>query len=376
MPRRSILTERQRSALFDLPTDETLMLRHYTLADDDIEHINERRRPENKIGFALQLCALRYPGRLLSSGEVIPEKVLRFIAAQLGLTGDDVLPYAARRQTRQQHLHALRQIYGFKMFSGQGARSLKARLENEAETARSNEDLVRRFIEECRRAQVILPGISVIERLCADALVSAERQTESRITNRIDDGTKERLDALLTEIVDGNVTRFIWLRRFEAGSNSAGASRLLDRLEFLQGLGLSPDILADVPPHRITRLRRQGERYFADGLRDITSDRRLAILAVCAIEWKAAVADAVIETHDRAAIVARTNGATMACSARLGGMRRDYPTRASRMPDLRCVRHYVPSRISALPCWRQRQMACPLMPPSKLRVAGLTSNVW
>ena len=132
MPRRSILTERQRSALFDLPTDETLMLRHYTLADDDIEHINERRRPENKIGFALQLCVLRYPGRLLSSGEVIPEKVLRFIAAQLGLIGDEVLPYAARRQTRQQHLRALRHIYGFKMFSGQGARSLKAWLENEA----------------------------------------------------------------------------------------------------------------------------------------------------------------------------------------------------------------------------------------------------
>lgn len=304
MPRRSILTERQRSALFDLPTDEALILRHYTLADDDIEHINERRRPENKIGFALQLCALRYPGRLLSSGEVIPEKILRVIAAQLGLIGDDVLPYAARRQTRQQHLHALRQIYGFKMFSGQGARGLKTWLENEAETARSNEDLARRFVEECRRSRVILPGISVIERLCADALVSAERQTESRITSRIDDETKERLDALLTEIVDGNVTRFIWLRRFEVGGNSAGASQLLDRLEFLQGLGLSPDILPDVPPHRVTRLRRQGERYFADGLRDITSDRRLAILAVCAVEWKAAITDAVIETHDR--IVGKT----------------------------------------------------------------------
>ncbi|OED48270.1 transposase [Rhodobacteraceae bacterium (ex Bugula neritina AB1)] len=304
MAHRTILTERQRSALFDLPTDETLMLRHYTLADDDIEHINERRRPENKIGFALQLCALRHPGRLLSSGEVIPEKVLRFIAAQLGLTGDDVLPYAARRQTRQQHLHALREIYGFKMFSGQGARSLKTWLENEAETARSNEDLARRFVEECHRSQVILPGISVIERLCADALVSAERRIESRIAAKLDGQTKDQLDALLTEIADGNVTRFIWLRRFEVGGNSAGASRLLDRLEFLQGLGVSPDILADVPPHRITRLRRQGERYFADGLRDITSDRRLAILAVCAVEWKAAIADAVVETHDR--IVGKT----------------------------------------------------------------------
>ncbi|WP_299593290.1 Tn3 family transposase [uncultured Tateyamaria sp.] len=320
MPRRSILTERQRSALFDLPTDDASMLHHYTLADDDLEHINDRRRSENRIGFALQLCALRYPGRLLSSDEVIPEKVLRFIAAQLGLTGDDVLPYAARRQTRQQHLHVLRQIYGLKMFSGQGARSLKAWLAAQAETARSNDDLARRFVEECRRTQTILPGVTVIERLCADALVAAERRIESRIASRLSKDSQEQLDALLTEIVDGKVSRFVWLRQFEVGSNSAGAARLLDRLEFLQALGLSPDILDDIPPHRITRLRRQGERYFADGLRDITSDRRLAILAVCAIEWAAAIADAVIETHDR--IVGKTwRDAKKLCDARIADAR-------------------------------------------------------
>ena len=37
MPRLSILTERQRSALFDLPTGDASMLHHYTLADDDLE---------------------------------------------------------------------------------------------------------------------------------------------------------------------------------------------------------------------------------------------------------------------------------------------------------------------------------------------------
>ena len=39
MPRRQILTERSRTALFDLPTDAPSLLRHYTLADDDIEHM-------------------------------------------------------------------------------------------------------------------------------------------------------------------------------------------------------------------------------------------------------------------------------------------------------------------------------------------------
>ena len=48
-----------------------------------------------------------------------------------------------------------------------------------------------------------------------------------------------------------------------------------------------------------TRLRRQGERYFADGLRKLPHDHRLAILAVCAVEWGMFLADAVVETHDR-----------------------------------------------------------------------------
>jgi len=316
MAHRTILTERQRSAIFDLPIDELSLLRHYTLADDDLDHINARRRAKNRIGFALQLCALRYPGRLLSSHEIIPEHVIRFIGAQLGLTGDEILPYAARRQTRQQHLQELRKIYGYKMFSGRGARDLKVWLEREAETAKSNEDLARRFVEECRRTQTVLPGVSVIERLCADSLVAAERRIESRIADRLDETMKGRLDDLLTEMVDGTVSRFIWLRQFEVGKNSAGASRLLDRLEFLQGMELAPDILDGLPPHRVTQLRRQGERYFADGLRDITSDRRLAILAVCAVEWHAAVADAVVETHDR--IVGKTwQDAKRLCDARI-----------------------------------------------------------
>ncbi len=102
----------------------------------------------------------------------------------------------------------------------------------------------------------------------------------------------------------GNISRFIWLRNFEVGNNSAAANRLLDRLEFLRTLNINHSALASIPAHRIARLRRQGERYFTDGLRDITSDRRWAILAVCVVEWEAAIADAIVETHDR--IVGKT----------------------------------------------------------------------
>ena len=304
MTRRTILTDRQRAALFDLPTEEGLLLRHYMLADDDLATINERRRPANRIGFALQLCALRFPGRALNPGEVIPRPVLAFIGAQLGIPAEALLTYASRRQTRQQHMDALRQIYGYKTFTGRGARDFRVWLFREAEEARSNEDLARRFVVRCRETQTILPAISTIERMCADALVAAERRIETRIARRIDGELRSRMTALLTETMPGNISRLVWLRKFEVGNNSATANRLLDRLEFLQGLKLPNAILKGVPVHRVTRLKRQGERYFTDGLRDIGSDRRIAILACCCVEWEAAIADAVVETHDR--IVGKT----------------------------------------------------------------------
>jgi len=299
MPRRVTLTDRQREALLHLPVDQGELLRHYTLSDEDLGHIRQRRRAHNRFGFALQLCVLRYPGRVLAPGELIPAQVSDFIAAQLGLTSDDLLLYAAREETRHEHLADLRRIYGYRSFSGRGARDLREWIAREAEAATSNEDLARRFVAECRRTRTILPGSSTIERLCADALVEAERRIEDLIAHRITPTLSENLAHLLEDTVDGRVTRFVWLRQFEVGANSAAANRLMDRLEYLQRFDLPADLLDGVPAHRVTRLHRQGERYYADGMRDLPEDRRLAILAVCTLEWRSSLADVIVETHDR-----------------------------------------------------------------------------
>lgn len=276
MPRRDILTARQKSALFDLPTDQPSLLHHYTLGDDDLEHINERRRDENRLGFALQLCALRFPGRMLAPGENIPIEALEFIGAQIGLSGEALLTYAARQQTRHQHMKALREIYGYQSFTGQPASDIKIWLDQHSEHATSNETLARDMVEECRQRSIIVPAFTTVERLCADALVAAEQRIEATIENRLNTSTCTKLDALLTDKVNETLTRFVWLRQFDAGKNSADVSRLLDRLDYLHAFEIPYSILDDIPPHRVTRLKRQGERYFAQGLRDLSHDRRMA----------------------------------------------------------------------------------------------------
>lgn len=92
----------------------------------------------------------------------------------------------------------LREQYRYRTFSGQIGRDFMKWLERQAERAETNEDLARRFVFECRRRQIILPAITTMERLCADSLVAAERQTESRIADRLDDVARQALTNCLT----------------------------------------------------------------------------------------------------------------------------------------------------------------------------------
>ena len=317
MPRRTVLTTRQRAALFDLPTTQSEFLTHYILSDADLSEINIRRGPHNQIGFAVQLCALRHPGRLLQRGEIIPAAMLDFIGSQLGLNGDDLLTYGARDVTCYQHSAALQRIYVYRQFTGDAKREIDDWLPTAAETARTNDGLASNLVAEMRRRSIIVPAVTTIERLCADSLVKAERTICQRIASRLDASSRIRLLGLLEETTGHNITRFVWLRQHEAGNTSRVVNDLLDRLDRIIDLELCSSVLREIPAHRIARLRRQGERYYADGLRDLSEDRRLAILAVCAVEWHAAISDAVVESHDR--IMGKLyRSAERICAAQIG----------------------------------------------------------
>ena len=100
MPRRRALTAAQLAGLRALPATEAGLIRHWTLGDADLAAIGRRRRPGNRLGFALQLLALRYPGRPLRPGEAVPEPAPRFVADAVGAEEGAIAAYGARAQTR------------------------------------------------------------------------------------------------------------------------------------------------------------------------------------------------------------------------------------------------------------------------------------
>lgn len=66
MPRRSILSTNDRASLSALPDTKDEFIRRYTFSESDLSLIRQRRGDANRLGFAVQLCLLRYPGHGLS----------------------------------------------------------------------------------------------------------------------------------------------------------------------------------------------------------------------------------------------------------------------------------------------------------------------
>lgn len=62
MARRSLLTAEERRRLFEPPTHHHEIAACYTFSPDDLDWIEARRRPANKLGAAVQLALLRHPG--------------------------------------------------------------------------------------------------------------------------------------------------------------------------------------------------------------------------------------------------------------------------------------------------------------------------
>ena len=114
--RRQQLSEAQITALLEPPTDQRELVRHYTLSAADLAAIRRCRGDHNRLGHALMLCYLRYPGRPLKAGEQPPRPLLLFIAEQIDALPEAIEDYLAAERNRRRHAAELQDRLGFRPF--------------------------------------------------------------------------------------------------------------------------------------------------------------------------------------------------------------------------------------------------------------------
>src|SRR5260370_3316745 len=104
MPLRSVLTTAQLEALFASPETDEERASLYIFDAPELAIIHQRRGAHNRLGFAVQLCYLRYPGHALEADTVPPVGLLAFVARRGGASADVLADCAQREETRREHL--------------------------------------------------------------------------------------------------------------------------------------------------------------------------------------------------------------------------------------------------------------------------------
>ena len=212
MAKRMLLKVQDRQELFDIPTDEDSLIRHYSLSPADRLEIEVRRREHNRLGFAVQLCLMRYPGRALMANEVPPKAMLNYVAEQMGADPASFDLYARREETRMNHVAQLLCYLEMRSPTAEDRRSALLAAIEAASTTDKGVPIASAIIATFRERRVLLPVANMIERMGLAARAIARRRAEIALISDLDPEKLQTLDGLLEVDPAIGQTRFHWLR--------------------------------------------------------------------------------------------------------------------------------------------------------------------
>ena len=299
MPRRSILSAAERESLLALPDTQDDLIRHYALSETDLSIIRQRRGPANRLGFAVQLCYLRFPGIILGVDQSPFPPLLKWVADQLKVDVEIWGDYGQREQTRREHLVELQTVFGFQPFTLSHYRQAVHTLTELAMQTDKGIVLANALIDHLRRQLVILPAINAVERVSAEAITRANRRIYEALSEPLSDTHRHRLDNLLKRRDNGKTTWLAWLRQSPVKPNSRHMLEHIERLKAWQMLNLPSGIERLVHQNRLLKIAREGGQMTPADLAKFEPQRRYATLVTVAIESMATVTDEIIDLHDR-----------------------------------------------------------------------------
>ncbi len=298
MPRRALLSATDRDSLLAVPETRDEVIRQYTLSERDRSLIRQRRGDANRLGFAVQLCLLRYPGNGLPVDAVLPSTFVRWVARQLRIDPSCWPQYAQRAETRRDHLLELRAYLGVTPFGLSDFRQTVHALAELAVQTDKGVVLAAHALDTLRRRRVIIPPLDVIERVCAEAITRANRRIYAALTESLSTVHRQRLDELLTRKDGSTMTRLAWLRQSPATPNSRSMLEHIGRLNAWQALDLPAGIDRRVHQNRLLKIAREGGQMTPADLAKFEPQRRYATLVAVALDGMATVTDEIIELHD------------------------------------------------------------------------------
>lgn len=297
---RELLTPEERLQYVQIPPDlgEWELGTYFTLTQHDLELIQMRRRAYNRLGFAVQLCVLRYLGWTLSDIKEVPEHVLRYVAKQVNADVDSFSMYGERGATKYEHLEEIRKEYGYQTFTLSEYRILCKHLFHHAMANGNPLHLIQVALEHLRKRKIILPSMSTIERAAWETRKRTEDKIFKILSRSLTDNQITKLDRLLNAMPDSSKTYLAWLREIPGTSSPDSFLKVIEKLEYIRDIRLQIDTNG-IHPNRLRQLSKIGARYEPHSFRRFNDPKKYAILVAYLIELIQDLTDQAFEIHDR-----------------------------------------------------------------------------
>ena len=302
MPVEFLTTEQQKTyGRYGGEPTASQLERYFYLDDRERQLVNRRRGNHNRLGFALQLCTVKFLGTFLTDPTDVPDGVMAYLAQQLSIAEINCLPrYLERETTSREHSAEIKKIYGYQDFGTQPQfwqllRWLYERTWLSAERPSVLFDLTTaRLVER----KILLPGVTTLTRLISHVRERANLRLWKMLAQCLDKQSTERLEQLLVVEEKTRQTTFDRLRKPPTRLSAPSLVKALHRLLEIRALGVSQLDLSSIPKFHLQFLSRNASIARAQAISRMPKLRRLATLLAWAKEWEAEATDDVIDILD------------------------------------------------------------------------------
>lgn len=228
------LSEAEHKSLNRFPSEISSeeLNRFFLLSDKELSILKQLRAEHNRLGFALQLCCLRYLGFFPEELQ-LPKPVINYVAQQLQLIPELLVFYGQRSSTQREHQRKIQALLEYRRASNSDLLSLEQWLVERALEHNQPLLLFHMACEHLKQQKIIRIGTTILAKMVATARTKASELIYQSLQDLLTQGRTIWLDGLLEVEPNEKRTRLSWLQRTPTGNNPQQILETLDKISLL-----------------------------------------------------------------------------------------------------------------------------------------------
>jgi TnpA family transposase len=213
---------------------------YFRLPKETIEAIQERFRPDRRLGPAIQVAFLRASGRPLDAFKVVPAPLLSYLGRAVGARAPTLASlrgFYKRRETLSEHQLWARRHLGIADFGKAKSADLVAMLKAQAAQAASVDELVTSATHWLHEKKILIPADRTLRDLAREAFADVSQLAIATVRGAMSASAMKACINAVFSVHESGGTVLEWLKTAPKRHSKATLDETLRKIRYLKELG-------------------------------------------------------------------------------------------------------------------------------------------